>query len=254
MKTIDIQSFDDLVQTLLQDRYCCGHVIFRGVKDQVNHKLIPTIGRMRKNQIYPLLEQLLDDELQMLKLFRHRSYGELKKIPQNDWMWLALAQHHGLPTRLLDWTYSPLVAAFFATEPEIDFQGNIKDTNRNGGAIYVLHDCDYLDAYTTTSNPFTVERARIIYAPTVTNRIAGQGGVFTIHPDPRIELQYEFEEEGSESTRWIHKLSFSSDVAFKIQRALYFLGIRKGSIYPDLDGFSSDIKIRFGVGDCHTSD
>jgi hypothetical protein len=249
MKTIQIKSFQHFVEVLSNDEYSCGHMIYRGVKD-INHKLIPSVGLLKEFKKKPLRD-LVEHEKQILSLFRHRAYGELTKIPSNDWVWLALAQHHGLPTRLLDWTHSPLIAAFFATEQFVNPDRSLTHICEEGCAIYAAHDCDYIDAFSATKDPFATKESRLVYSPVVTNRIAGQGGLFTIHSDPRKEFQIDFEGKGENNPRWIHKFTFSAITAKEIQRVLFFLGIRKGNIFPDLDGFSSDIKFRFAIGECH---
>ena len=157
MQIIEIHSFGDLITRLLDMAKVEGHIIYRGVKDGKAATLIPSVGRLTKYFNTPLKE-LVAHEQNLLNLFRHRSYSEMTKVPHNDWIWLALAQHHGLSTRLLDWTYSPLVAAFFATEPELDHFGSFKSLPENGGAIYVLHDIDFIDAYTSTESPFEIKR------------------------------------------------------------------------------------------------
>ena len=167
MKEYSISSFDDF-HHLLEQRYMPrpGPMIYRGVADVDNHMLIPSVGR-----IEPYSLEMEEDSLHLFK--RHAPPFLGGYIPSDDWEWLALAQHHGLPTRLLDWTYSPLVAAYFAVE---------QPSTEADSAIYVSEAPEIIN--TEEMDPFEIDEV-VRYQPDhFSPRIQAQLGIFTAHPAP----------------------------------------------------------------------
>lgn len=99
-------------------------------------------------------------------------------VPRNDIEWLVLAQHYGVPTMLLDWTESPLVALFFACLGEEHADGCIWQV-RTGSAFTHFH-------YHETVDPFRSQRDRpgLIWATAMNARTMAQDSAMSLHCGP----------------------------------------------------------------------
>ena len=94
--------------------------LFRGQEEYFENGLLPKIFRPsnEKNEIIFKNEKLLETEKKVIKLFKDRAIPQLEFIPKDKdvLQWLAIAQHYGLRTRLLDWTQNALIALWFCVK------------------------------------------------------------------------------------------------------------------------------------------
>ncbi len=190
--------------------------LFRGVPDR-NFKLLPSLFRHETNG-----HQAREDK--MMWVFKAHSRPHLEKQPENEIQWLTLAQHHGLPTRLLDWTFSPLVACFFAT----------RELPGRDGAVYLYEAREYKREEKINIQKLTKP---IEFLPAHgTRRITAQSGAFTIHPDSSPEID----------EPKIMKLIIPKDLKPMFLKYLSKYGINNSTIFPDLDGLCAHVKKQQG--------
>jgi hypothetical protein len=189
----------------------------------------------------------------MLRAFR--KYAHMELAPDYSiWNWLALAQHHGLGTRLLDWTYSPLVALHFVTEnvDHFDEDGmvwcvNYVQTNEllPDKLKKILHDegsdvftADMLAQAAHTLGDFDSLSEEPFVAffepPSLDERIVNQYALFSLISDPEIGLGEWLERHPDVYRRIVVPAGLKLEIRDKLDQA----NITERVLYPGLDGLS----------------
>jgi hypothetical protein len=212
-----------------------GAWLFRGHGD-ASWDLQPTIGRPSPTAAYNLADEKILFEDFKLEAKRYLHAADFF----NDLEWLAVAQHHGLPTRLLDWSTNPLAAAWFATEDDkLEKDANIfairvPFVNRRRDDFNVF-DRPY------PSNPlsFTPELEIVEVSPRVA-RITAQQGCFSLHWKPEVAWTFPSGEPNAYDSYPIR----NADKA-DFRRLLHIFGFDAQRIYVDIDALNKTLAWRF---------
>lgn len=221
---------------------------YRGM-NVASHSLRTSLSRVegRPGEIEP----------HILRTFR--KYASRSAVPGDSiWNWMALAQHHGLPTRLLDWTYSPFVALHFATEDAevfdqdavvwiVDYARTNKLLPRvlqqvladNGSQVFTV---EMLEQVAPTIAEFDRlsgdDFVLFLEPPSLDERIVNQSALFSLTGSPATQLAALLERHPEMARRVILPAGLKWEVRDKLDQA----NVTERVLYPGLDGLSRYLK------------
>jgi type I restriction enzyme M protein len=208
LKIVEISAFADF-QRALEDPKSHSYM-WRGVSS-ADYPLIPKVAREWHQDLFTLNFS----ERAMLEQFRVRAMLYLKDRPANDWEWLALGQHYGLPTRLMDWSKNPLVALYFACTENFD-----KD-----GAVYFARRINEIDLL-KQPDPFGISDTRAWHPLQIDQRMFFQQSLFTVSNNPLEPLKNDIQ----------IKALIKKEAKETLIKTLKLFGIDFGTIFPGLEG------------------
>lgn len=218
---VQVESFKAYVDFIadLTDSLTQSLCLFRG--QLVDKPLIPKIGRLKLADIKSFEDEIFHD-------FERRYIAYTAKRFDNPWDILALGQHFGLPTRLLDWTESSLIALWFATECDI-LESHSVVWMFVPDSEDILKDRDL--------SPFTIRGTKVFCPNHISERITAQSGWFTCHKlvDENRFLKFENLRKYKES---LLKITIPKKAFAEIRVKLNVMGINSTTVYPDLVGLS----------------
>jgi hypothetical protein len=221
--------------------------VYRGESDVEN---VLTTSLMRLGGDYAALEQHL------LRSFRkYAPPGVLSR--DSTWAWLALAKHHSLPTRLLDWSYSPYVALHFVTASAerfgrdgaiwmVDFVGAgerqprplRKAVEQDGGNALTVEQLDRIAPTLRDFDRLGDDFVAFFEPPSLDERIVNQYGLFSLMPDPRARLDTWLEQHPDLVRRVVVPAELKWEVRDKLDQA----NVTERVLFPGLDGLSAWLK------------
>lgn len=201
------------------DRRMHPRWIFRG-QPSARLELKPSAGRGERYD--PLFEE------RVFRAFKKDARLHMHLTEANDWDWLALGQHYGLPTRLLDWTTNPLVACFFALLNE--------DYAKEDALVfaYPLSESQMVDPATWPS-PFKIKEVGFLFPSSLAPRISSQRGLFSVHPRPNQSWK----------SPELESFTIPAEFRFTFQRKLFRLGVDAAHIWANLEGVCGSLRWQY---------
>lgn len=232
--TAEVSSLPTYLQHI--EEQCTGkrNVLFRGHTNST-WKLEPKIARLALRARFSLPAA----EGEILQDFKRQALPHLPRAIQDDWDWLALAQHHGLPTRLLDWTTNALVALWFAVEKPPEGKAN--------GAVWMFfgNPTDYADKE-KAADPLHTQKTLIFRPHHLTPRIIAQSGWFTVHPfRPKDSPHFVPLESVALQKGLLQKIEIPSQYFPGLREDLSRCGVNAGVLFGDLNGISKQLNWEF---------
>jgi hypothetical protein len=220
---------------------------FHGLTN-VDHDLTTALQRLAG--AHANIENL---ELAMLRNFRKYAHDQAPGAPDSIWQWLAVAQHHGLPTRLVDWTYSPLVALHFVTDTPSDMDRDgavwcvnfiqakaqlpkrlrqiLDDEASDAFTVDMLGDVETLREFDALGrDPFLL----FLEPPALDARIVNQAALFSVMPSPSASLDSWL----AAHPQLCRRVVVPAELKWEVRDILDQSNINERTLFPGLDGLS----------------
>jgi hypothetical protein len=217
---------------------------YRGI-GRADAPLLSSLARLARG--YPRADRL---EAALLRNFRKYAHGAAA-MPDSIWHWLALGQHLGLPTRLIDWTYSPLIALHFATADVADFDVDgvvwcvdfvsagrllprplrelLEAEESDTLTVEMLNRFPTLASFDRLARrPFVV----FLEPPTIAPRIRNQHALFSLMPSPGADLGGWLRQH----PRLMRRIRIPARLKWEIRDKLDQAHINERVLYPGLAG------------------
>lgn len=232
----EIKSIEEFLKIIPAKTNFETNWVYRG-HGSIEYELVPSL--FRRSFLPPEAPSWELLETYLLARFKKQAFPLLDKIPESQLSWISLAQHHGLPTRLLDWAENPLTALFFAVE-------NLKI--EDDCCVWHMNTSSRIIDYGSNSKLPDFQDNSIFFPIHHSQRMNAQQGCFSFHKLPTRSTKFKSLEsrviEG-ETGIGLKKYIIPKSQKEKIKIDLDKLGINYFSIFPDLDGLAK--KLIWGI-------